>query len=153
MSCQGPKLSAEFKESFSVRTRAEEAKRGLRNWIPNPGLQNLAFLFYPHTPWSFELKYHTGGSKGLSKKCHVISKARQSTDIWVPSVLQACTAKGRTDDFQNYLSRLIAYHPHHLPHTPTIQTAIFCPNANMTLVTTSPILCFYFYPLILQHPA
>ena len=43
--------------------------------------------------------------------------------------------------------------PYHLPHPPTIQTAICCPSANMTLVMTSPILCLYFYLIVLQHPA
>lgn len=53
MSRQEPKLSADFKAGFSVRTKAEEAKKGLGNQISHPGLQNIAFLFYHHLPQSF----------------------------------------------------------------------------------------------------
>ena len=43
--------------------------------------------------------------------------------------------------------------PFHLSQPPTIQTASCRPSANVTLVITSPNLCLYFYPLVLQQPA
>lgn len=71
MSRQEPELPADFKAVLSARTKAGEADGGLQNRIPNPGLQNLAFLFHPHAPQSLELKHHTGGIKGRHEQCHI----------------------------------------------------------------------------------